>query len=225
MSVMSRLSLLMRKIGCTTIFDSSDLSSKLCTVLLLESSSVLSVSDGDTGGVCDVLVGFSPVRSSSLNKAQRSLFLKLGVECKKKILQFKVVKEEAVKLSPKQELSVDYFGLGQYVDVTGQSIGKGFSGVMKRHNFSGLSASHGVSISHRSQGSTGQCQDPGRVFKGKKMAGRLGGSRVTTHNLRVVDVDPQKQLLVVSGSVPGCKGGYVLLRDAIKKPFLVKDDE
>ena len=116
-----------------------------------------------------------------------------------------------------RELKSDYFEIDQFVDVSGDSIGKGFAGAMKRHNFRGLEASHGVSVSHRSHGSTGQCQDPGKVFKGKKMAGHLGDVRVTVQNLKVVDFNVENGLLIVSGNVPGSKGGYVYIKDAVKK--------
>jgi large subunit ribosomal protein L3 len=118
-----------------------------------------------------------------------------------------------------EEITADHYFAGQYVDVAGTSIGKGFAGVMKRHNFGGLRASHGVSISHRSHGSTGQCQDPGKVFKGKKMAGHMGAARVTTQNLEVVKTDSSRGLIMVKGAVPGSKGGWVTIKDAVKKPF------
>ena len=119
-----------------------------------------------------------------------------------------------------EEITADHYLAGQYVDIAGISIGKGFAGAMKRHNFSGLRASHGVSISHRSHGSTGQCQEPGKVFKGKKMAGHMGAVRVTTQNLKVVKTDSERGLIMVKGAVPGSKGGWVTIKDAIKKmPF------
>ncbi|MBQ4874882.1 MAG: 50S ribosomal protein L3 [Rickettsiaceae bacterium H1] len=214
---MSRIGLLMRKVGCTTIFDSNALTFKAATVLLLEDSCVLSVNE--TGDSYFVKVGFGSVKANSLNKPQKQFFLKLGIDCKKKVLGFYVSEKYADTLQISKSLSVDFFNLGQFVDVVGESIGKGFAGVIKRHNFSGLANSHGVSISHRSHGSTGQCQDPGRVFKGKKMAGHLGASQVTIQNLRILDVNADKQLLAVSGSVPGAKGGYVLLKDSVKKNF------
>jgi large subunit ribosomal protein L3 len=117
-----------------------------------------------------------------------------------------------------EEITVGHYLAGQYVDIAGVSIGKGFAGAMKRHNFSGLRASHGVSISHRSHGSTGQCQDPGRVFKGKKMAGHMGAVRVTTQNLKIVKTDLDRGLIMVKGAVPGSKGGWVTIKDATKKP-------
>merc|ERR1711969_114029 len=118
-----------------------------------------------------------------------------------------------------EEITADHYFAGQFVDVSGTSIGKGFQGAMKRHNFGGLRASHGVSISHRAHGSTGQCQDPGRVFKGKKMAGHMGAARVTTQNLQVVQTDADRGLIMVKGAVPGSKGGWVTIKDAVKKPF------
>ena len=118
-----------------------------------------------------------------------------------------------------EEITADHYFEGQFVDIAGTTIGKGFAGAMKRHNFGGLRASHGVSISHRSHGSTGQCQDPGRVFKGKKMAGHMGAVRVTTQNLQVVKTDSERGLIMVKGAVPGSKGGWVTIKDAVKKPF------
>ena len=214
----SRIGLLMRKVGCTTVFDTNDSVQKAGTVLLLEDSCILSIrKDKEIG--CFIQVGFGSKSAKRLNKPQRDMFLKMGVDCKKKIVEFKVSEKCVNELHVSQRLSVDYFTVNQYVDVVGTSIGKGFAGVMKRHNFSGLAASHGVSISHRSQGSTGQCQDPGRVFKGKKMAGLLGGNRVTIQNLRIIHLDVKKQFLIVFGSVPGAKNSYVLLKDSIKKCF------
>jgi large subunit ribosomal protein L3 len=145
----------------------------------------------------------------------RGHFAKAKVEPKKKVVEFRV--SEDALLNEGDLLSVEHFLNGQYVDVTGTSIGKGFAGGMKRHNFGGLRASHGVSVSHRSHGSTGQCQDPGKVFKGKKMAGHMGDERVTIMNLEVVLTDPVKGLIGVRGAVPGSAGGYVLIRDAVKK--------
>jgi large subunit ribosomal protein L3 len=131
------------------------------------------------------------------------------------VAEFRVSAENLIDVGA--ELTADHYVEGQFVDVTGTSIGKGFAGAMKRHNFGGGRASHGNSISHRSHGSTGQCQDPGRVFKGKKMAGHMGDARVTTQNLKVVRTDVERGLIMVEGSVPGAKGGWILVRDAIKK--------
>jgi len=137
------------------------------------------------------------------------------VEPKLELAEFRVSADNLLDVGV--EITADHFVAGQYVDVSGTSIGKGFAGAMKRHNFGGLRASHGVSISHRSHGSTGQCQDPGKVFKGKKMAGHMGAARVTTQNLQVVKVDSERGLIMIKGAVPGSKGGWVTVKDAVKK--------
>ncbi|MEM7288914.1 MAG: 50S ribosomal protein L3, partial [Pseudomonadota bacterium] len=143
-------------------------------------------------------------------------FATAKVEPKRKMAEFRVTEENMLPVGA--EIIAAHYMPGQFVDVTGTTIGKGFAGAMKRHNFGGLRASHGVSISHRSHGSTGQCQDPGKVFKGKKMAGHMGATRVTTQNLQVVKVDVERGLILVKGAVPGSKGGWVTLKDAVKKP-------
>ena len=147
----------------------------------------------------------------------RGHFAKANVEPKRRVAEFRVSADNMIDVGA--ELAASHFIEGQHVDATGVSIGKGFAGAMKRHNFGGLRASHGVSISHRSHGSTGQCQDPGRVFKGKKMAGHMGDVRVTTQNLTVAKIDLERGLVMVKGAVPGAKGGWVLLRDAVKRPM------
>jgi large subunit ribosomal protein L3 len=139
-----------------------------------------------------------------------------NVEPKRKLVEFRVSPDNLIEVGA--EITADHFVEGQYVDVSGTSIGKGFAGAMKRHGFGGLRASHGVSVSHRSHGSTGQRQDPGKVFKGKKMAGHMGDERITTLNLEVVKTDVARGLVLVRGAVPGSKGGWVLIRDAVKKP-------
>ena len=146
----------------------------------------------------------------------RGHFAKAKVEPKRRLAEFRVSADALIDVGA--ELSAGHFVSGQFVDVTGTSIGKGFAGVMKRHNFHGLRASHGVSVSHRSHGSTGHRQDPGRVFKGKKMAGHLGDEQITTQNLKVVSTDVERGLILVQGSVPGAPGGYVLVKDAVKRP-------
>ncbi|MFP5468408.1 MAG: 50S ribosomal protein L3, partial [Alphaproteobacteria bacterium] len=138
-----------------------------------------------------------------------------NVEPKRKVVEFRVSPENLLDVGA--ELTAEHFVIGQYVDVSGTSIGKGFAGVMKRHNFGGMPASHGVSITHRAHGSTGQRQDPGKVFKGKKMAGHMGDVRVTTQNLEVVATDAARGILMIKGAVPGAKGGFVLVRDAVKR--------
>ena len=211
---MSRIGLLVKKVGCTSIFDEEFSAYRAATLLHLEDSCILSMeeSDDDTSVV---RVGYGNISPRKLNKPQRDLYSKINISPRRKMMEFRVKSSADLKVA--QSLAVDHFQIGQYVDAVAKSIGKGFAGVIKRHNFKGLSASHGVSISHRSHGSTGQCQDPGRVFKGKKMAGRMGGKRVTIQNLRILDIDAEKSLIVVYGSVPGPKNGYVLLKDAIKK--------
>ena len=147
----------------------------------------------------------------------RGVFKNAGVEPKRKIAEFRVDLDAMIDVG--EEIIADHYFEGQFVDVSGTSVGKGFQGAMKRWNFGGLRASHGVSVSHRSHGSTGQCQDPGKVFKGKKMAGHMGSARVTTQNLQVVRTDTDRGLIMVKGAVPGSKGGWVTIKDAVKKPF------
>jgi len=150
-----------------------------------------------------------------INKPQQKLFANIKSNPKKIIKEFRITPENTLEIGTK--LDVSHFKKDQYVDVTSKSIGKGFAGAMKRHNFGGLRASHGVSISHRSHGSTGQNQDPGKVFKGKKMAGHMGAKKVTKQNLKVIDIDEKKKLLIVNGSVPGRKNSVVFVKDSIKK--------
>jgi large subunit ribosomal protein L3 len=146
----------------------------------------------------------------------RGHFAAASVEPKRKLAEFGVTPENLIGVG--EEITADHYFAGQFVDVAGTSVGKGFAGAMKRHNFGGLRASHGVSVSHRSHGSTGQCQDPGKVFKGKKMAGHMGSVRVTTQNLQVVRTDAERGLIMIKGAVPGSKGGWVTIKDAAKKP-------
>jgi len=169
-------------------------------------------SDGYTA----VVMGAGEKKAKRTAKAQREHYAKAGVAPKARVTEFRV-KPDSQLPDVGSEIQADHFVPGQKVDVAGVTIGKGFAGAMKRWNFGGLRASHGVSISHRSHGSTGQCQDPGRVFKGKKMAGHMGARRVTTLNLDLVDVDVERGLLFVKGAVPGSEGGYVTVRDAVKK--------
>ena len=153
---------------------------------------------------------------SHIKKPQRKIFSSRNLNPKKILKEFRVDSENLIEVGSK--LKVDHFKVDQFIDATSISIGKGFAGVMKRHNFGGLRASHGVSISHRSHGSTGQNQDPGRVFKGKKMAGRMGNKKVTKQNLKVIDVDVVNNLLIVKGSIPGKKNSIIFLKDSIKRP-------
>ena len=150
-----------------------------------------------------------------MTEPMRGHFAAAKVEPKRKLAEFRVSPENLIEVG--EEITADHYFAGQFVDIAGTTIGKGFAGGMKRHNFGGLRASHGVSISHRSHGSTGQCQDPGKVFKGKKMAGHMGAVRVTTQNLQVVRTDADRGLIMVKGAVPGSKGGWVTIKDAVKK--------
>jgi len=160
-------------------------------------------------------LGSGLAKVKNVNKAQRVQFANAKVEPPKKLVEFRVTPDAMLDVGT--ELAASHFVAGQYVDVTGTSIGKGFAGAMKRHNFRGLEASHGVSVSHRSHGSTGQRQDPGKVFKGKKMAGHMGDVQVTTQSLTIVSTDAERGLILVKGAVPGSAGGWVLVRDAVKR--------
>ena len=152
---------------------------------------------------------------SNINKPQRKLFSSIKISPKKILKEFKVDNQNILEVGTK--LNVDHFQVDQFIDASSFSIGKGFAGVMKRHNFGGLRASHGVSISHRSHGSTGQNQDPGRVFKGKKMAGRMGNKKVTKQNLKIIEIDKVNSLLIVKGSVPGKKNSIIYIKDSVKR--------
>ncbi len=185
------------------------------TLLKVDNCQVVGTKNAEKDGYTAVQIGVGAAKAKRVSKAMRGHFAKAKVEPKRKLVEFRVAEDALLTLG--DELSVGHFLEGQFVDVTGTSIGKGFAGVMKRHNFGGLRASHGVSVSHRSHGSTGQRQDPGKVFKGKKMAGHLGHERVTVQNLEIVLTDPEKGLLGIRGAIPGNAGGYVIIRDAVKK--------
>jgi large subunit ribosomal protein L3 len=209
-----RTGLIAQKLGMTRVFDDQG-SHVPVTVLRLEGCQVVGRRTRDKDGYNAVQLGVGKTKVKNLSKAQRGHFAKAKVEPKRRIAEFRVSEDALLDLGA--ELSVNHFVSGQLVDVTGSSIGKGFAGAMKRHNFSGLRASHGVSLSHRSHGSTGNSQDPGKVFKGKKMAGHMGDRRVTTQNLMVVSTDEERGLILIKGAVPGAEGGWVLIRDAVKK--------
>ena len=185
------------------------------TVLRLANCQVIAHRTKDKDGYVALQLGAGTRKANNVGKAERGRFAAAKVEPKRKLAEFRVGENELIPVGA--EITADHFVLGQYVDVTGTSIGKGFAGPMKRWNFGGLRASHGVSISHRSNGSTGGRQDPGKTFKNKKMAGHLGVERVTTLNLKVVMTDVERGLVYVEGAVPGHKGGWIMLRDAVKK--------
>ncbi len=208
-----RTGLIAKKVGMTRVFDESGLSIPV-TVLQLDNVRVVSTKTQEKDGYVAVQLGYGKAKANRVTKSLRGHFAKNKVEPAAKLVEFRVDNDHL--LTAGQELAASHFLADQRVDVTGQSKGKGFAGAMKRHNFGGLEATHGVSISHRSHGSTGQCQDPGRVFKGKKMAGHMGDERVTQQGLRIVSTDDEQGLIFIEGAVPGSKNGYVLVKDAVK---------
>jgi large subunit ribosomal protein L3 len=208
-----RTGLLAQKLGMTRIF-TADGKHVPVTVLKVDSCHVVAVRRQDNDGYDAVQLGNGAAKVKNVGKAMRGHFAKAKVEPKRKLNEFRVSADALLEVG--QELSPDHFVPGQYVDVAGITIGKGFAGAMKRHNFKGLRASHGVSVSHRSHGSTGNSQDPGKVFKGKKMAGHMGDRRATQQNLRIVSTDAEEGLILVRGAVPGAKGGWVRIIDAVK---------
>ncbi|APO85775.1 MULTISPECIES: 50S ribosomal protein L3 [Marivivens] len=210
-----RSGVIAKKIGMTRLF-MEDGKQIPVTVLHLDNLQVVAQRTADKDGYTAVQLGAGTAKAKNTSKAMRGHFATAKVEPKRKVAEFRVAPENLLPVGA--EIIADHYFEGQYVDVSGTSIGKGFAGAMKRHNFGGLRASHGVSISHRSHGSTGQCQDPGRVFKGKKMAGHMGAARVTTQNLQVIRTDADRGLIMVKGAVPGSKGGWVTIKDAVKKP-------
>ena len=185
------------------------------TVLRVDSCQVVAQKTEERDGYVALQVGVGKAKPKNVSHAMRGHFAKARVEPKRRLAEFRVSEDCLIDVG--REITAGHFVPGQFVDVRGTSIGKGFAGAMKRHNFGGLRASHGVSVSHRSHGSTGQCQDPGRVFKGKKMAGHLGAATVTEQNLYVVDSDVERGLIVVMGGVPGPRGGLLRVTDACKK--------
>ncbi len=211
-----RSGVIVQKVGMTRLF-TEDGQHVPVTVLKLDNCQVVAQRTEDKDGYNAVQLGSGFRKVKRTTKALRGHFAKAKVEPKRKLAEFRVTADNLIDIGA--ELAANHFLEGQKIDATGVSIGKGFAGAMKRHNFGGLRASHGVSISHRSHGSTGQCQDPGKVFKGKKMAGHMGDARVTTQNLTVVKTDVMRGLIMVKGAVPGSKGGWVLLRDAAKRPL------
>lgn len=209
-----RAGLIAEKIGMTQIFTENGNQIPV-TVLQVENCTVVSAKSSEKDGYTAVQLGTGAVNINKVSKPLRGFYAKKSLEPVRHLKEFRV--DESNLLDEGSVLNAEHFQVGQFVDVTGTSIGKGFAGGMKRHNFGGLRASHGVSVSHRSHGSTGNRQDPGKVFKNKKMAGHMGARRVTKLNLKIETIDATRGLIYISGSVPGSKGGIVYIRDAIKK--------
>ena len=209
-----RSGLIAKKLGMTRVFNESG-DHLPVTVLRVDNCQVVAVRNDETDGYNALQLGAGSAKVRRVSKPMRGHFAKANVEPKRKLVEFRVSADALIDVGA--ELVPSHFSEGQYVDVTGTSIGKGFAGAMKRHNFSGLRASHGVSISHRAHGSTGQCQDPGKVFKGKKMAGHLGDKRVTVQSQKIVSTDDERGLILIYGAVPGAKNGWVTIKDAVKK--------
>lgn len=210
-----RTGVIVKKVGMTRLFQ-EDGRHVPVTVLALEGCQVVAQRTKDRDGYTAVQLGAGTAKVKNVSKPERGHFAKAQVEPKRKLVEFRVADDALVDVGA--VISADHFLPGQYVDVVGSTQGKGFAGVMKRWNFGGLRATHGVSVSHRSHGSTGQRQDPGKVFKNKKMAGHMGDARITQQNLEIVQTDATRGLLFVKGSVPGAKGGWLLVKDAAKLP-------
>ncbi|MGE0714973.1 MAG: 50S ribosomal protein L3 [Alphaproteobacteria bacterium] len=209
-----RTGLIARKLGMTRVFTAEGEHVPV-TVLQVDTCKVVAQRTQEKDGYVALQLGLGKAKVKNVTKPMRGHFAKAKVEPTRKLVEFRVDADGLVDVGA--EITVDHFLVGQKVDVTGTSIGKGFAGAMKRHNFGGLRATHGVSVSHRSHGSTGGRQDPGKTFKNKKMAGHMGDVRVTTQNLTVVRTDVERGLLLIRGAVPGAEGGVVLVRDAAKR--------
>jgi large subunit ribosomal protein L3 len=210
-----RSGVIAKKLGMTRLFMENGRQVPV-TVLQLDACQVVAQRTPERDGYTAVQLGAGNAKAKRVTAPMRGHFARASVAPKRKLAEFRVSPDNMIDVGA--EITADHYFPGQFVDIAGTSIGKGFQGAMKRHNFGGLRASHGVSISHRSHGSTGQCQDPGKVFKGKKMAGHMGAVRVTTQNLEVVRTDADRGLIMVKGAVPGARGGWVTIKDAVKKP-------
>ncbi len=209
-----RSGVIAQKVGMTRIF--TDAGEQIpVTVLKLDGLQVVAQRTKEKNGYTAVQLGIGMAKVKNTTKALRGHYAIAKVEPKRKMAEFRVSEENMIEVGA--EFSADHYVEGQKVDCTGTTIGKGFAGAMKRHNFGGLRATHGVSVSHRSHGSTGQCQDPGKVFKGKRMAGHMGATRITTQNLEVVKTDVERGLILIKGAVPGSKGAWIYVKDAVKK--------
>jgi large subunit ribosomal protein L3 len=208
-----RSGVIAQKVGMTRVYNDAGEHIPV-TVLRLDNCQVVAQRTEEKNGYTAVQLGAGTSKVKNTVKALRGQFAAASVEPKAKLVEFRVSTDNLIDIGA--ELTASHFVAGQLVDVTGTTIGKGFAGAMKRHNFGGLRATHGVSVSHRSHGSTGSNQDPGRVWKGKRMAGHMGQTRVTTQNLEVVSTDEERGLILVKGAVPGSKGSWIVVRDAVK---------
>ena len=208
-----RSGVIAQKVGMTRVYNDAGEHIPV-TVLRLENCQVVAQRTVEKNGYTALQLGAGAAKVKNVSKAERGSFAVANVEPKAKLVEFRVSEDQMIDVGT--ELKADHFAAGQLVDVTGTSIGKGFAGAMKRHNFGGLRATHGVSVSHRSHGSTGNNQDPGKVWKGKRMAGHMGQTRITTQNLEVVSTDENRGLILVKGAVPGSKGAWIVVRDAVK---------
>ena len=209
-----RSGVIAQKMGMTRIFTEAGEHVPV-TVLKMENVQVLAHKTEEKNGYTALQLGAGTRKASRVTRAERGNFAVSQVEPKRKLAEFRVSPDNVIEVGA--EITADHFIKGQHVDVTATNQGKGFQGAMKRWNFGGLRATHGVSVTHRSHGSTGQRQDPGKVFKGKKMAGHMGDERITTQNLKVVKTDAGRGLIMVEGAVPGAKGGWIQIKDAVKK--------
>ena len=208
-----RSGVIAQKVGMTRVYNDAGEHVPV-TVLRMENCQVVAQRTQEKNGYTAVQLGVGLAKVKNTSKAMRGVFAAASVEPKMKLAEFRVSPENLLDIGA--EITAEHFIAGQKVDVTGTTTGKGFQGVMKRHNFGGGRATHGNSLSHRVHGSTGQRQDPGKVFKGKKMAGHMGATRVTTQNVEVVSTDPERGLILIRGAVPGTKGAWILVRDAVK---------
>ncbi|QND14586.1 50S ribosomal protein L3 [Rhizobium leguminosarum bv. trifolii] len=208
-----RSGVIAQKVGMTRVYNDAGEHVPV-TVLRMEAVQVVATRTVEKNGYTAVQLGAGQAKVKNTSKAMRGNFAIANVEPKAKVTEFRVSEENLLEIGT--EIKAGHFAAGQLVDVTGTTIGKGFAGAMKRHGFGGLRATHGVSVSHRSHGSTGSRQDPGKVFKNKKMAGHMGQTRVTTQNLEVVSTDEDRGLILIKGAVPGSKGAWIIVRDAVK---------
>ncbi|MCC8369602.1 MAG: 50S ribosomal protein L3 [Rickettsia endosymbiont of Oxypoda opaca] len=209
-----RTGIIAQKIGMTSVFNEKGERVTL-TLVKVDNCQVVGHKTEEKHGYNAIVIGVKDKKISRVTKPLKQIFANAKVPPKVKLKEFRVSKDNFIDIAA--NLEVDHFTAGQFIDVSGTTIGKGFAGSMKRHNFRGLEASHGVSISHRSHGSTGGRQDPGKVFKGKKMAGHMGCQKITIQNLKIFGVDKERGVIMISGSIPGSKGSYLCIKDAIKK--------